>query len=332
MNTKIILILSLLAVIAAITCYCIVNSVKKEKLKRKFYQYRTISVFDKSEEYVKVEFFSQSPVEPYISDDGNSVIISVEMSVQDNNTPANAYVYYKLDKSGAIVDYLSVEDYQNVAGYLIGKDDYISWLIDGDKAKKPFNTIDREHDFSEADFSRLYNNSTIVHYRQFHSQWLKERYLRKVYFFNNGQWQCMDIADHSEEEKYPEKGNSQNERQRMKSQTFPSYFREGQFDELKTENFHPVFFIRDEFTRGHKAWIMGDHSKPSYWSGFGFLHLVLKNETLKLCLWMDEIQENNKSYHFHPSPGLELYHDENVDFYIIQSGKIHFYLIKPVNQ
>jgi hypothetical protein len=278
MNTKII-ILSLLAVIAAIVAYCIVKSVKKEKLKRQYFNYTTISVFDKSEEYVKVEFYSQSPVEPYFDSDNNNVIISVEMSVKDFYNPANAYVYYKLDKSGAIVDYLAVEDYQNVDGYLVGKDNYISWLIDGDKVKKPL----------------------------------------------------MDIADKLDKEKYPEKGNSPNDRQRMKSQTFPSHFRERQFNELKTENFHPVFFIRDEYHRGRPALVMGDVGRPNYWSGYGNFHLVLKKETLKLCLWMDEIIENNRSYHYYVKPGFTLFYDENVDFYILQAGSTCFYLIKPVN-
>jgi hypothetical protein len=115
---------------------------------------------------------------------------------------------------------------------------------------------------------------------------------------------------------------------------------DGDITQLKSDHFHPLAFVREKWHRRESAWstftIGGAPTtrEPNRWSGTVFIDIVLRGDTLKIKKPMDMIARNpgvsswGASRRGFSSPDLELYFDEDTDFFIIVEGS-RIYLIRP---
>ena len=360
MNIKIIILVVVVGLII-VSCSHLFNKKPKEQVIEKYGEYKYLSEITQTEKYEIIKFHDKftgvSPSPPFF-DKNNNVIFEVRNNDVDERD--FTITYYRLDGRGAIIDTFLVDDYTQYEGYFINKDGYITWLIDGDKTKKAYKSINRLPEYNPQSLKKIfadyYDNSTIVKYYDDHfespvtdneeidknistlffdgtnDQWYRTQ-IYKALFFRDGQWYSLD-SDWRYIEDYWEKDDHRYYGTSMKKQTLESSFDEDKgITQLKTEFFHPVGFIREDYHRRRSASPFsptGGFGSPNYWNGTGFIDIILNGDTLKIKKRMVELSAMNGSYTFSPPPYLQLFYDEKVNFFIILWDS-DFYLIRPKN-
>jgi len=370
MTTKMAIIAGILGVIVlTIVGFRSVKSKQQAKIKENFYVEEKYSDYKYFREIKQAEKYDLIPLDcygfptpPYFAQDGSVVIFAY---VSKGNGEKD-WVCYKLDKKGNVKDSLVYNEYKRESEFFLNKegDGYITWLIDGDKRVKAYHIINNEPSFNEQVLNKVYDEmyekSDIVR-----EDWFSKDAddgsrisIVRTYFFHNGEWSYIDlfkrlipetfgkyntlsliekkIFDRNMLDKYYDPKGGYDEQTEMQTQNFSSAFEEedGDINQLKTEYFHPLYFMKEKFIKGHNASPFDPYRvlpSPSRWSGIGFLDLILKEDTLKIKMDMDEIARNNGSYSFYGKPSFSLYYDEKVDFFILSQGEVYCCLIKPKN-
>jgi len=186
----------------------------------KYSEYKYLSEIAETEKYEIMgfddKFSGVSPNPPYFDKTNNVIFVVCNNDVDETNFTKT---YYRLNRYGAITDTFLVDGYVEYEGYFISKDNYVTWLIDGDKTKKAYKSINQQRGYDPQSlkkiFAEYYDSSTIVQFYDDHYEspvtdkdyieehsdelffdgtddtWYKTQMYRAI-FFRDGQWHSLD--------------------------------------------------------------------------------------------------------------------------------------------
>ena len=332
-----IVIAAIVVVIVIALCLCN-KDIKSEKINEKYTDYKYIWDITQTEKYeIELFYTSRGCDSPVYNKDRSSVIIDTKGSESENSKPLK--VLYKLDRNGNIEDSLALyKYYRNISGNLVGKEDYISWQIDGDKTRKEFRIINKEPWFNERPPTEvlhdMYNQSQIVlDERDYFLKGDHWESLSTFCFFYEGQWCRLDIynLEFDVYNIYSEKGK-ENVFQPLEWQEIQTYFDEGDYSKLRTGKVYLEYFDRKKLRKRRTFFTSymptgGFGSRP-LWEGTGFVNIALNDDTLKVKMDMDEFLKFEGSYSYAAPSSYILYYTENMEIFILEHNN-DLYLIKP---
>lgn len=228
---------------------------------------------------------------PTITDDS---IICVR-GYTKQNTLNDAYsTFYKINKTGNVIDSLHIKDegtYEHY-NYLLNvkKGYYITWLIDGDTAHKPFNLIGNGKIYTKEEFEKYTQGAVYSGY----GRWIEDAnsgktYSRTVYFKEN-QWNAINTENYYEVEGNSDRINNNLPTKKLEEMAILDYFH-------KEEWVGNHFFDFGFYINGREA----DH-----WRGVAYYTLRTYNDISFKIKWT-KMYEHDKSigcydYHFYEDP------------------------------
>ena len=342
LKTKRMTIVIIVAVaIAVAIALCLCNrAIESEKINEKYTDYKYIWDITQTEKYeIELFYTFRGCDSPVYNKDRSSVILDTKGSKSERENSKLLKVLYKLDRNGNVEDSLALyKYYRNISGNLVGKEDYISWQIDGDKTRKEFRIINKEPWFNERPPTEvlhdMYNQSSIVlGERDYFLKGDHWESLSMFCFFYEDQWCRLDIynLEFDVYNLYSEKGK-ENVFQPLEWQEIQTYFDEGDYSKLRAGKVYLEYFDRKRHRKGKNFFTAympnGGFGSRSFWAGTGFVNIALNDDTLKVKMDMDEFLKFGERYSYAKPSSYILYYTENMEIFILEYYN-SLYLIKP---
>lgn len=240
--------------------------------------------------------------EPIFLEKSEFVVLHANAKSNSQRAP----VYYKLDKNGEVVDSIpDINSYKIRNGYLMTKDAYSTWMIDGDTLNHKYIDINMNAGESEkikTEFERLRNKAVSIAYFDSDVLWKydsknHENEIDKAVFLIDGKWYALYGKDLD----LPIYRILSEEKEKVLQSKFTHLLRADYF---------------------HKTELKG--REISEWEVNAYFTFIKEKDTLKIFQEMDLNGENADLF-------LTYYTSKNINFYLILGDYAEsYYIIKPI--
>lgn len=240
--------------------------------------------------------------------------------------------YLKLNKEGTVVDHLSSPYYvyREILGYLLARDHYSSWAIDGDTTSKLYENGSLDTGQTQAamleNFATFYEKAEIVQYRKDLDKSTKT-WIHSAYLFIDSKWHSISQGDLLNFEElytdYPSKPHFEKRESLQLGTETTSWTKD-------TEVLQLVHFQKTKFQkeRSNGTFSSTNATLPATWNGIAYMNLKLAQDTVPFKLGMRQ-DEASPSESLLPNGGtLRLYQNAALDFIILGHGEGQLFCFK----
>lgn len=327
-----------------------------EEIPEQYQNYQSLSDSFKTTSYQLESFhlgkFKLTQVVDFNPSDNSLVIMGSNYGAPAQSLPRHIrHSYYKLDTQGTVIDSLELSDSETAFtrdGYLVGKDFYSSWMLEGDATKKPYQFLNdslvwnANAEKDVAAFEKLYETATIVIYEEYH---IDRKPHGSIKLLNDGVWTKLLKSEYFDRtfrfETYPAKPIVVNERNPTTRPSevdgfshshLPNLAEEGDIYKGENEHLSMVHFRRVKFieSKDNGAFNPNSMTYAAKWEGDGFMHLAYKGNTIPFKITLDKMKREENGYERHFGHPLRFYTNERLNFGVLSENYGDLFLIKPI--
>lgn len=333
--------ITILALIYSLSDFSFLNIIPRAPLPEKYKGYREfrdgIMSADHQSELLfnsdnETRFYDAPPLFNAIN---NTVIVTKQTNIKKGQDAYLYKTYLKLDANGKVIDSLTFSRGwpTDWAGYLMTPHGYYSWILDGDKQMHHYseqNSTLAEDGVSLAQhFKQLYQAAQLVYYYStfdLEDPRLESLQADKALFYQHGQWVALlgkNLLDF-DAQGYKTKGNSQVKAMANRADNYHL--------DKRNAFIYMDYFQKEAYRKGRGP-SMGSPtglSSPDQWEGIAFLHLILKNDTLRVQqeMYRDEDRHSTDMSPYRPPVPIYYFTCEQVNFSLFANNDYQLFIIR----
>ncbi len=310
--------------------------IKKLPNKYKSYNYAREGVV--TEKHVLKEFLGSEEFEDidieYFNEKDTTVIIKTKNYAAHTLKKTKVYrnIFYKLDRNGTIKDSLVlVNEFTKLySGYLISKDSFYTWILDGNKHKKKCKLINRDDTLTKEAASKklieLYTKAELT--GSYYDIYYENIRFSTSLFLINKEWNILfgkTQLDYTNREKYP---NKIKERTKLENIVKEESVWNGTNADIQLLHFQKKKF---EKARRNSLFNPIHHTSYDKWLGNGYMHLLFKGDTIPFKMLLNYELGSSNTYKIPFRGELEYYTKTTLNFGLLRYHKDHLsrlYIVK----
>lgn len=272
----------------------------KKPLPEKYANYKKINEIEETDKYRIIKLNTEQERELYIDRINEYVLLT---TVSNNY---EACTYRKIDFNGNSIDSITVKNayFDNISRYLLHQDCYNTWCIDGNKTNQNYITVNKELKLNREElvkeFNKLLAESKKTDCRGYYvikdDPIATENKIDRVYFLKQKQWICL-YGNDLVTSYLIDKTSKSDTADLLRPLAINYWFTKGNYSEIKSDKFYLEYFQRAKYFRKRLLSSFNPNgARASCWVGYGYVNIIMKHDTLKLKMEMEEVTSSGSVY------------------------------------